>query len=88
MQNCVCSADRLGIKRLDFGAQGGRMEFSDDTRAEPARLILLIQERTLDYRMDGPQKLRILIREEDAAKRFGEARALMERLMPEDAAEV
>ena len=75
-------ADRLGITRLDFGPQGGRMEFSADTRAEPAKLIQLIQERSLDFRMDGPQKLRILMHNEHSAERFVEARQLLERLTP------
>jgi hypothetical protein len=40
----------------------------------------LIQERSLDYRLDGPQKLRILLQEESAAKRLQEARQLLTRL--------
>ncbi len=77
-------ADQLGISRLDFGPQGGRMEFLTDTRAEPAKLIQLIQERSLDYRMDGPQKLRILIQNDQDAERFTEARHLLLRLAPTD----
>jgi transcription-repair coupling factor (superfamily II helicase) len=81
------NADRVGIKRLDFGPQGGRVEFPEDTRAEPAGLIRLIQERSLDYRMDGPHKLRILIEEEQAARRFDEASQLLNRLVPQDRAD-
>ena len=73
-------AERIGIIKLDFGPQGGRVVFSEQTRADPAALIRLIQERSVDYRMDGPQKLRILILEEDDTKRFAEARQLLERL--------
>jgi transcription-repair coupling factor (superfamily II helicase) len=73
-------AERIGIIKLDFGPQGGRVEFSEQTRADPAALIRLIQERNVDYRMDGPQKLRILIQEEDEAMRFSETRKLLERL--------
>ena len=73
-------AERIGIIKLDFGPQGGRVVFSEQTRADPAALIRLIQERSVDYRMDGPQKLRILILEEDDSKRFAEARQLLERL--------
>ena len=70
-------AEQLGVTRLDFGPQGGRMEFADDTSARPSALIELIQERSLDYRLDGPQKLRILLQEESAAKRLQEARQLL-----------
>jgi transcription-repair coupling factor (superfamily II helicase) len=73
-------AERLGIMKLDFGPQGGRVVFKEQTRADPAALIRLIQERSQDYRMDGPQKLRILMQEEDDAVRFGETQDLLQRL--------
>ena len=73
-------AERIGIIKLDFGPQGGRVEFTEQTRADPAALIRLIQERSLDYRMEGPQKLRILMQEEDEAIRFGETQDLLQRL--------
>jgi len=73
-------AERIGIIKLDFGPQGGRVEFSEQTRADPAALIRLIQERSADYRMDGPQKLRILLQEDDESMRFVETRKLLERL--------
>ncbi len=73
-------AERIGIIKLDFGPQGGRVVFSEQTRADPTALIRLIQERSIDYRMDGPQKLRILVQEDDEAIRFGETRKLLERL--------
>ena len=38
-------AERVGITRLDFGPQGGRMEFAEDTHARPEALIQLIQEQ-------------------------------------------
>jgi transcription-repair coupling factor (superfamily II helicase) len=73
-------AERLGIMKLDFGPQGGRVVFREQTRADPAALIRLIQERSQDYRMDGPQKLRILMQEEDDAVRFGETQDLLQSL--------
>ncbi len=73
-------AERVGIMKIDFGPQGGRLEFSEQTRADPAALIALIQQRSRDYRMNGPQKLRILIQEEEPKERFKEVRGLLERL--------
>jgi transcription-repair coupling factor (superfamily II helicase) len=73
-------AERIGIMKLDFGPQGGRVEFAEQARADPAALIRLIQERSLDYRLDGPQKLRILMQEEDEAIRLGETQDLLQRL--------
>jgi transcription-repair coupling factor (superfamily II helicase) len=73
-------AERLGIIKLDFGPHGGRVEFSEQSTANPAALIRLIQERSQDFQMRGPEKLRITMQEEDPAARFREARSLLERL--------
>ncbi|MBT8047247.1 MAG: DEAD/DEAH box helicase, partial [Gammaproteobacteria bacterium] len=73
-------AERIGIMKIDFGPQGGRVEFSEHARADPAALIGLIQERSADFRLDGPQKLRILLQDANEASRFSETRALLERL--------
>ncbi|MDH3941820.1 MAG: helicase-related protein, partial [Xanthomonadales bacterium] len=74
------TAEQMGIMKLDFGPHGGRVEFSDQAQADPAALIQLIQERSQDFRMHGPQKLRILMQQQDPARRFQEAKTLLERL--------
>ena len=66
--------------KIDFGPQGGRLEFSERTQADPSALIRLIQERSRDFRLDGPQKLRILMQEPDGQVRFRELRSLLDRL--------
>ena len=73
-------AQRLGIIKLDFGPHGGRVEFSEQSTANPAALIQLIQERSQDFQMRGPEKLRITMQEEDPAARFREAHSLLGRL--------
>jgi len=73
-------AERLGIMKIDFGPQGGRVEFTEQTRADPAALIRLIQARSRDYRMEGPRKLRILMQEPVETARFHEIRSLLSEL--------
>jgi transcription-repair coupling factor (superfamily II helicase) len=73
-------AERVGVSRLDFGPQGGRVEFVEQAQADPAALIRLIQENSRSYRMDGSRALRILEPQEEAALRFKEAAALLEKL--------
>jgi len=75
-------AERVGITRLDLGPQGGRVEFAPDTRARPESLIKLIQEQSANYRMDGPNKLRILLQEESEKGRLLAATRLLTRLAP------
>ena len=75
-------AEQLGLTRLDFGPQGGRLEFAADTRADPAAVIRLVRERSSDYRMSGPHKLRILRQVEDPEPRLDAASELLECLSP------
>ena len=70
-------AERIGITTLDFGPHGGRIEFSESTHADPAALIRLMQESDGKYLMQGPQKLRILVQEQDDGKRIAETRRVL-----------
>ena len=74
-------AERIGIRKLDFGPQGGRIEFSEDTSADPAALIRLMQESRGNYMMQGPEKLRILVQQDDARARFAESRRVLDALL-------
>ncbi len=73
-------AETTGVSKLDYGPQGGRVEFSQDTTADPQALISLIQQHSEDFRLDGPNKLRILKLEEDPEQRFASARKLLTQL--------
>jgi transcription-repair coupling factor (superfamily II helicase) len=76
------SAEALGVARIDFGSHGGRIDFREETRADPAALIHLIQKRSRDFRLDGPHKLRILLEEADEATRFKVIEDVLSQLTP------
>jgi transcription-repair coupling factor (superfamily II helicase) len=76
-------AERIGITHLDFGPGGGRIEFSEQSTADPRALVRLMQESGGNYRMQGPQKLRILLQQPDARKRMAEARRVLCELEPD-----
>ncbi|MBT8040176.1 MAG: transcription-repair coupling factor [Gammaproteobacteria bacterium] len=73
-------AERIGITTLDFGPQGGRVEFGENADADPAALIRLMQEGDGKYLMQGPQKLRILIQQEDDHLRIEETRRILSEI--------
>jgi len=76
-------AERVGVTRLDYGPQGGRVEFLEQARADPAALIALIRENGNAYRMDGPRMLRLAQPCSGAPERFRGAKQLLERLVPD-----
>jgi transcription-repair coupling factor (superfamily II helicase) len=79
-------ATDLGIRKLDLGANGGRVQFIEKPSVDPMAVIRLIQGQPKHYRMDGPDKLRISLELPDAATRFNAARGLLTALRPDRAA--
>src|SRR3546814_44330 len=60
-------ADALGIRKLDLGAEGGRLQFVEKPDVDPMAVIRLIKGQPRHYRMDGPDKLRITLDLPDAS---------------------
>ena len=49
---------KIGVKKIDLGAKGGRLEFYPDTPVPPGKIINLL-ESCVDYKMRDPQTLLI-----------------------------
>jgi transcription-repair coupling factor (superfamily II helicase) len=73
-------ARAIGVSRIDFGETGGRIEFSQDTTANPAALLQMIQQHPLDYKLQGPHKLRILFDEESVEERIKISNGILDKL--------
>jgi transcription-repair coupling factor (superfamily II helicase) len=76
---CKLEAQALGIRRIDFGRQGGVVEFKPNPTVDPGKVIKLIQSGAR-YRLEGQDKLRLRLDMPDAEARFGELSSLLERL--------
>ncbi len=59
----------LGIKRLEAGAQGGYIEFSENTKVNPAYLVSLLQNQPKVFRMEGASRLKFAINAQDRRDR-------------------
>src|SRR5690606_14487974 len=71
---------QLGIRRLDLGSAGGRVEFNNDTRVNPATVVALVQKHSATYRLDGATTLRVSRQLPDFGERLAFARQLLDRL--------
>ncbi len=49
----------LGVRKIDIGERGGRVVFDDKPNIDPTRIIDLIQSKPRQFRLDGPNTLRI-----------------------------
>ena len=51
-------AHRAGVEKISFAKSNGRIQFSNEPRVDPAKIIALIQTQPQVFQLDGPQKLR------------------------------
>jgi len=75
-------ARAIGVSRIDFSGTGGRIEFTEDTRANPVALLDMIQKHPFDYKLQGPHKLRIMFDEESVDERIRISGEILDRLTP------
>ncbi|MGN6514081.1 MAG: transcription-repair coupling factor, partial [Lysobacteraceae bacterium] len=52
-------ATTLGLRKLDLGPNGGRLQFVEKPKVDPMAVIQLIQKQPRHYQMDGPDKLKV-----------------------------
>ena len=76
---CKIRAQAIGIKKIDFGRKGGRVDFKSQPNVDTDALIQLLQAN-LGYRMDGESCLRLRVDMPDATSRFDKLEDLLERL--------
>jgi len=72
----------LGIRKIDAGPKGARIEFHDQPNIDPAALIRLIQSEPHKFKLDGPKRLRILQDMPDTESRTQAVQSLLATLAP------
>jgi transcription-repair coupling factor (superfamily II helicase) len=75
-------ATSLGLRKLDLGPAGGRVQFVEKPKVDPMAVIQLIQKQPRHYQMEGPDKLRLKLDLPDAASRVQAARGLLTAFRP------
>jgi transcription-repair coupling factor (superfamily II helicase) len=70
-------ATERGIRKLDLGPGGGRVQFEAQPNIDPMAVIRMIQSQPRQFAMDGPDKLRIKLELPDAQSRLRCARGLL-----------
>ncbi|MDC0602372.1 transcription-repair coupling factor [Aliiglaciecola sp.] len=63
-------AKDMGITKIDATVKGAIIEFSQETKVEPGYLIKLIQTKPAQYKLEGPQKLKVVINNDSAQQRI------------------
>ncbi|MEY2114642.1 MULTISPECIES: transcription-repair coupling factor [Rhodanobacter] len=70
-------ATPLGIRKLDFGANGGRIVFREKPEIDPMTIIQLIQRQPRVYKLDGQDKLKVILELPGASERIRSAQDVL-----------
>jgi transcription-repair coupling factor (superfamily II helicase) len=70
----------LGIRKIDAGPKGLRIEFVQKPAIDPGAIIRLLQSAPKVYRLDGPTRLRVVMELPEAASRLRAIKKLLEQL--------
>ncbi len=69
-----------GIQRLEVAATGGLVQFAEDHKIDPARVLTLVQMQPQRYRLDGSHRIRFSIESAEESKRIRTAETLLAAL--------
>ena len=73
---------KMGIQKIDFGSQSGKIVFTEKPNIDPMQIIQLIQSKPQQYQFDGKQTLSISQLNEDLNERFTQLQHLLTEFSP------
>jgi transcription-repair coupling factor (superfamily II helicase) len=73
-------AESLGIKKLDAGERGGKIEFNQDTTIDPGSIVKLVQSEPHRYKLATANQLIFDDKMEQIDTRFTKVELLLKRL--------
>ena len=76
-------AQRLGISKIDAGADSGRFEFAAETSVDPLVLVKLVQTQPQSYGLDGGNRLKFKLEMASAEQRFQALERLLAQITPQ-----
>ncbi|HTR01069.1 MAG TPA: transcription-repair coupling factor [Candidatus Acidoferrum sp.] len=75
------AAEKLGIRKIEASAAGGKLKFAAGTAIDPLTLVRLVQVESKRYAFGGPDELRFKLDNVDGAQRIAFVEALLAKLV-------
>ncbi|UCH53044.1 MAG: DEAD/DEAH box helicase, partial [Pseudomonadota bacterium] len=75
-------ATQIGVTKIEAGPKGARIEFIEHPRVEPGQILKLLQAAPRTYRLDGPNRIRILREMPKPEERIEVLMAFLDALSP------
>ncbi|WP_078084296.1 transcription-repair coupling factor [Microbulbifer mangrovi] len=74
------NANKMGIRKLEASATGGRIEFADNANVDPLTLVKLVQTRPTTYRLQGANQLNFVLDESGPEQRLQQVNDVLQQL--------
>lgn len=74
--------EQLGLKKIEAGPNGGRLQFTKNTSVEPITIIQMVQKEPAIFRLQNNDQLSFTIEMDTAEQRFGQVHKILQQLMP------
>ena len=75
-------AAKIGIVKIDAGETSGRIEFTKTTKVDPLVIVQLVQQKPLNYKLEGATKLKFELESKTVDEKINEINSLLKLLMP------
>lgn len=75
-----CRCKEIGIRKIEAGLQGGRLEFIDNPSVEPLTIIQLVQRESKRYQLLGSHGLSFKWPQSDQQQRFRDIETILNKL--------
>lgn len=74
--------EKLGLKKIEAGPNGGRLQFTSTTPVEPITIIKMVQKEPDTFRLQSNDQLSFTMPMDDAKQRFETVNNILGRLLP------
>jgi transcription-repair coupling factor (superfamily II helicase) len=73
--------DQLGLKKIEAGPNGGRLQFTENTAVEPMTIVSMVQNNPAIFRLQNNDQLSFTIPMDTAEQRFSEVNKILQQLL-------
>jgi len=73
-------AEKLGIRKIEANAKGGKFEFTEKPAIDPLCIIKLIQTQSKKFKLEGASRLRFTLDEHETKNRISLVKTILDQL--------
>ena len=75
--------EQVGLKKIEAGPNGGRLQFTANTIVEPITIVKMVQDDPATFRLQNNDQLSFTMAMETAEQRFGLVNEILQKLLTE-----